>query len=292
MPGIRGTRNLVLHGPSWIPEWGQTIAEPISPLQKSAAFSSATATPPQFQISPDGTQVAVLGIIVDIVSDSRELRRFDSFWRGRDDSRSMFGLPPGAVLPASSRAETLEDLLNTAIPTLDDLKSLSLTLTCGKGWDGSPVSDPTSHMADYARCLIRDGLWWSLRWLNNAKSLRSTEPPTGDENKPITVEALTQLSLEGNADRFLDAAKTSGTGRAEFTTRLGLWGIGPDATSEDDVLCVFYGSDVPFILRPRGQGGYHLVGECYVDEIMHGEVLEKRQQTTDNRFEEAWITLV
>ena len=52
-------------------------------------------------------------------------------------------------------------------------------------------------------------------------------------------------------------------------------GTGLDGTRVGDIVCVLFGSDVPFILRQVGdQGNYKLIGECYVAGIMRGEALD------------------
>jgi hypothetical protein len=70
--------------------------------------------------------------------------------------------------------------------------------------------------------------------------------------------------------------------RKSFGTRLfttenanAILGTGPDALDVGDVVCVLFGSEVPLILRQVGdQGQYKLIGECYVEGIMHGEGLD------------------
>ncbi|KAF0329377.1 hypothetical protein GQ607_003326 [Colletotrichum asianum] len=37
-----------------------------------------------------------------------------------------------------------------------------------------------------------------------------------------------------------------------------------------DVVVALAGADIPFVLRPV-EGGYILVGECYVEGVMYGE---------------------
>jgi hypothetical protein len=51
-------------------------------------------------------------------------------------------------------------------------------------------------------------------------------------------------------------------------------GTGPEGLCVGDVVCVLFGGDVPFILRPSPQGNYQLIGECYVSGIMRGEALD------------------
>lgn len=39
-----------------------------------------------------------------------------------------------------------------------------------------------------------------------------------------------------------------------------------------DLICVFDGAQVPSVLRPSHDGQYKLIGDCYVDGLMEGEV--------------------
>lgn len=49
-------------------------------------------------------------------------------------------------------------------------------------------------------------------------------------------------------------------------------GLVPRHTQVGDVLCVLPGSVVPFVVREMGGGDYMLVGECYVHDVMQGEL--------------------
>lgn len=48
----------------------------------------------------------------------------------------------------------------------------------------------------------------------------------------------------------------------------------PEQTKEGDEIWIIYGCSTPFLLRPT-EGGYLMVGECFVDGIMNGEALER-----------------
>jgi hypothetical protein len=68
---------------------------------------------------------------------------------------------------------------------------------------------------------------------------------------------------------LLAAAET----RRPFKSDKGHLGIGPEATEVGDIICIFYGAVVPYILRPETSGRYRLLGEAYVDGIMDGEFM-------------------
>ncbi|KAF5723294.1 het-domain-containing protein [Fusarium mundagurra] len=63
-------------------------------------------------------------------------------------------------------------------------------------------------------------------------------------------------------------------GRGLFVTDKGRLGWGLLSTRAGDEVWILEGCRVPCLLRPRGDGGYSLVGEAYVHGIMHGEALE------------------
>ena len=49
-------------------------------------------------------------------------------------------------------------------------------------------------------------------------------------------------------------------------------GLAPHGAREGDLVFVAVGADVPYVLRSCGDG-YELIGECYVQGIMDGEVM-------------------
>jgi hypothetical protein len=106
----------------------------------------------------------------------------------------------------------------------------------------------------------------------------------------LSMKDLEALSKGGNADRFLDARITVCNRRSLFKTTTGLKGVGPQCLEEGDQIRVLYGATIPFDIRSDRTGGFLLVGECYVHNIMSGEVI---QQLGNLRYgvEETWIPL-
>jgi hypothetical protein len=52
-----------------------------------------------------------------------------------------------------------------------------------------------------------------------------------------------------------------------FVTDSEMFGTGLSGIMDGDVVCILFGSEVPYILRPtRTEGQYLLIGECYIDE--------------------------
>lgn len=67
--------------------------------------------------------------------------------------------------------------------------------------------------------------------------------------------------------------------RRPFKSHLGHLGIGPDTTELGDIICIFHGARVPFLLRRQRDGRFRLIGEAYVDGIMDGQVTETTHTT-------------
>ncbi|KAK3304851.1 heterokaryon incompatibility protein-domain-containing protein [Chaetomium strumarium] len=70
------------------------------------------------------------------------------------------------------------------------------------------------------------------------------------------------------------------TGKKPFCTAEGYPGMGPAGVREGDVVVVFCGGRIPFVLRPVEQDGmFRFVGEAYCDGVMDGEVVGVRRLT-------------
>jgi hypothetical protein len=65
----------------------------------------------------------------------------------------------------------------------------------------------------------------------------------------------------------------SSTGKKLFTTVQGQLGIGISSVKTSDEIWVIAGASIPFVLRPKADGQWSLVGEAYVHGIMHGEAV-------------------
>ncbi|KAF4339634.1 heterokaryon incompatibility (het-6OR allele) [Fusarium beomiforme] len=92
----------------------------------------------------------------------------------------------------------------------------------------------------------------------------------------VTREPLKVLRPTGNKE--LEYYKTNKLPTCMdpcfFVTTSGLFGLCPWRSKEGDVIVLLDGGNVPYLLRPVEGQKYELVGECFVQGIMHGEMLE------------------
>ncbi|AEO59720.1 hypothetical protein MYCTH_2119855 [Thermothelomyces thermophilus ATCC 42464] len=72
---------------------------------------------------------------------------------------------------------------------------------------------------------------------------------------------------------FTSAMKAACSGRPYISTRRGLLGLGCPGVQAGDVVCILYGTTVPYVLRPRPDGAMSLVGDAYIHGAMDGEAL-------------------
>jgi hypothetical protein len=298
--------------PSWVPQWSFLLTQTINPSHPSASFAASQGRPAQIHPSPNPLELLVRGIVVDRVA-SCVYQSFQDFWRGANVADRANGWDFWGQRALDDHPKPLQNALEQCQRTKKDLEKIALTLTAGQNWYGVPVHDVSAHLADYARCLVKDGLVWSVQM--------GAAPPPPQQEKPqisgerssnvpseyVQYDELEALAQNGNPDRFLDAAATASARRARFTTDGGLFGVGPEAMKKGDYLCVFYGAAVPFIIRPTKKEVEataddtvqptakmgRLMGECYVHDLMHGEAVEQlNSEASKACLKESWIRLV
>jgi hypothetical protein len=96
--------------------------------------------------------------------------------------------------------------------------------------------------------------------------IRATAGSSTNEEMSVREKSMNYVSL-------LDD-KIQGW-RFVTTKKLGFCGIAPNNVQVGDMVSIFNGGDVPFILRQSEdrEGAYRLVGESYISWIMYGEAL-------------------
>jgi hypothetical protein len=83
------------------------------------------------------------------------------------------------------------------------------------------------------------------------------------------------VSYDGSdTAHFFRAYQACGENHRFFVTDDGRIGLGQRHAEIGDVVVVFDGASVPFLLRPV-ENGYVLVGSCYCYSLMHGEYAKR-----------------
>lgn len=99
--------------------------------------------------------------------------------------------------------------------------------------------------------------------------------PTWQSSRQTVSEILrTSGGYKQTHDKdFLGHVSYYGWGRCFFTTEDGKTGWAPKAARTGDIVCVILGCAAPVVLRKTEGARYQVVGECYMDGIMDGELL-------------------
>ena len=106
---------------------------------------------------------------------------------------------------------------------------------------------------------------------------------TSDHGLNISISQQLAHS-EALVQKFLRRIQSVVWGRRLISTRKNkLLGLAPAETKNSDVIAILYGCSVPVVLRqvPDPSGDeilYKLIGECYIDGMMDGQALVKKDQ--------------
>ncbi|KJA17678.1 hypothetical protein HYPSUDRAFT_79586 [Hypholoma sublateritium FD-334 SS-4] len=96
---------------------------------------------------------------------------------------------------------------------------------------------------------------------------------------PLKNEAMHAL-----AGMFIGTIGETLNKRAFIITERGFLGLAPEMARKGDAVCIFQGGEVPFVVRPKGDGNWEFVGECYVHGIMSGEAVREAKREDVNMF--------
>lgn len=102
------------------------------------------------------------------------------------------------------------------------------------------------------------------------------------------VEPLARLFESGDLgcleDKYGESIEHALEGRALYITDNGRMGLGAPHIQVGDEVWGVYGATVPFVLRPskerdsNGKALYHMVGDCFLENAMNGELAPSRWQ--------------
>jgi hypothetical protein len=98
------------------------------------------------------------------------------------------------------------------------------------------------------------------------------------------VRSYTQPPADSKFRKEWGSLLFSTTGRSLFWSHDGYLGLGPIDVKLGDRVCIFFGGEVLYLLRPS-RGTFQFIGECYVHGLMDGEayaLLDDGSHTVEN----------
>ncbi|KAF5253710.1 hypothetical protein FANTH_1402 [Fusarium anthophilum] len=253
-------------GPSWVPSWHERRPWTILPTKQHPGFQCAIGASMEPNPNMKAGELVLKGVIVDHISSMQEHRDYWGIFDKNDKSR--------------------DNLLNQLRWSKEAWTKCAMTLTCGGDGRAYPIDDEAAHLAELAALVLLGSAHWIIRDLIALRDV--IEPEGGDMTQ---AEYLEEIVEGGSSRRYISAVEPIRDSYRLFKTASKDFGIGPVDMKIGDKLCVLFGAEVPFILRPKGDG-YLVVGECYVYDLMHGEILDKLAANPDGQLKAEWIKLI
>lgn len=234
--------------PSWVPVWNATSAMTLGSLPSAWNTCGPDHELPDFQILDKGTLV-VRGVLYDEVESVRPVMDASHFQPGNESDQQ-------ALLDLWDEITAVrEEGVNQVI-----LMTSTLTAGLNTRWDYVELLDEEDREQ-----AVND----FVEYVNH---LLET---TGKDTKKIHYDFGFVLEEDNDWTSFRLAASRVCDGRRVFQVAGGKYGLGPACMAKGDLIVVFKGGIVPFVVRPREDGTFALLGDCYIVEIMRGEVFEE-----------------
>ncbi|KAH8593018.1 heterokaryon incompatibility protein-domain-containing protein [Bisporella sp. PMI_857] len=221
--------------PSWIPRWEST--EGLILLNRGyLEWNAHNHIQKEIIIDKECCIIKVFGANLDCIVEKQEI-----------EIDTLF--PVRGMKPHDNATAFWEQTLSPSGSSDPDLflRPFSMVFTCGLNISREHA-DETMH---------RDSFLKYLQFCN------------------LNVTPVPRRSVENESglEEFLTAARWICSGRSFFKTKQGYIGMGPELLQVEDIIAVFAGVGVPFVLCP-GNDHYLLVGEAYVYGIMEGQLFK------------------
>ncbi|RDW58773.1 hypothetical protein BP6252_13249 [Coleophoma cylindrospora] len=237
--------------PSWVPDWSQAmdcggVLNRYYRFLPEKLFRANGVTQPRVVINADNT-IALSGVIVDEVVFVSQIK-------------NLLMNPESGTISIS--------------PSL--LQSLGFSL--GLGDQYAPSNEPL-WLALF-RTLTADRSAISPRINNTYRMKNFSQIVTGASDGKAAAD-LERDALWGKLSCSLDSIIE---GKVLLITKGGFLAFTEDGCKIGDLICVFYGGEVPFILRKDHDGLFSLHGEAYVHGVMDGEIFIRKGGTVTESF--------
>ncbi|GAP84066.1 putative heterokaryon incompatibility protein [Rosellinia necatrix] len=270
--------------PSWVPDWSVPTRPFVVPLMVSQndnlgpvwsltsarrrlEFAASGDSRPRYNFSGDGLRLSCTGFLVDHVDGLAALRGpnypMTQSTLGSDQSTTA----TSKILEIITRCLVVDrgDRYLNKPALIDNYKEEFLQTALGEQ-TGTDKSDK-----DF-RAWIRQNRDFRIKGLrleDLCRTLGARGPAVKVRNKGEKFTTI--LSDRHNMGLRL------------MTTVKGNVGMGCRDARTGDAICILLGCNVPVLVRPQSNGTYQLVGECYLEGYMSGEVFaEAKDSETDD----------
>jgi len=247
--------------PSWVPDWRNIEnVHPFTRYSDRTGFRASGGMKPEAWHSDNKNILHVIGKQVDSIAVLGSEPVFTKAIAVFEINMAKISALKGSLVWLQE-CETLSRDINRS-SRAERNNQLWRTMTCGLTSEGFPA--PDQYLTYFNRYMdfmasaperFKEYFTESQTTVDGIRGL--------DEDIPyFTTHAIIEASL----DRWSSRRRVSLTCNGQLACV-------PKSSREGDIICILFGGDVPYVLRPACDGFYTVVGECYVGNIMHGEGL-------------------
>jgi hypothetical protein len=263
--------------PSWVPDWSQSVTNMLQDVENDHMTLY-----PTFNTSGNQTHRSEVRILRDqetILDISVLGHVYDEIYQvGRFKNRADSKVVP-LEETFSWPVEWLLEIVRLTYCTRNKYKGFADRLrAAGRTSIGDIGYDENAQLVrvgDFrftdAAVLVQGASWCITNKRIKAEAHRFLANRTTKNTLKATARKKNQLVLDINGKSL---------GRLPFVTKKGHLGLSSEYILSGDIVAVILGSQVPFVLRPRGEGKYQVISEAYVDGIMNGEATRSSDCST------------
>ena len=250
--------------PSWVPDWNNRIAVVpcIQHFERIETYTAGGSRSPSIMIGQSADGAELLNIRGKVVSSLKSFvdRHSDALKRNFQN----------AHYPQKSMRRKIRDwyayiAFTWVFDYLDDEGRGRPEMTIGQFflavcWSITPASCDTKMFWETMTCALTDGK------RNEALTFKSQLMQYAKRNRQHDVSNTVQASFLQNMESWTRSRKFVVTATGEI-------GWVPLEAQRGDVICVFKGARLPYVLRQNAdEDTYTMIGHCFVHGIMFGEV--------------------
>lgn len=268
----------VAGSPSWVPDWStprQTTALGYSSTSKAVyqngKFSKLRPRP----IRQNGKSLIVIGTLFDTISNLTAVA-----------SSTLQDVPNTTTSTSKFVIQSMAMATQQCSSYISSETGLFFgfwqTLVAGKDESGR-MKAPTDEFAPIFALLFDCAT-------GQSPSIPDQPPSHPNPKRRLTLDKLKFRRPKKTYRQMQLAFSAAVTARRFATTKKGYMGLVPRGAMLGDEVCVILGAHVPFLVRrvPHDEADtdrYQLLGECYLQGIMNGEVMDSMPESEMREIE-------
>lgn len=294
--------------PSWVPRWDVEcghIPWGVAPAEHNAAKGTSF----KYQLDTSLTSIVLNGVVCGTVSsissfvtassleNSTSVRSKSSHWQRLTQEilelRHLVSRYRGSI--------SIESWVSYVLYRLEEHKRDIFIQLGAMICDSCSASIGQQHGADLTQTVLyhcwscSNGDFDLCRTCYEGKTCRCRMHAHTMEKIPMKslwipyhtslVNALASLKVDGT-ENFSESVPSFGALSHFIHTSLGARGSTSVYAKPGDIIVVFFGARVPFLLREIN-GAYRLISDCYIESLMDGEAIEmwERGMLQEEEFE-------